>query len=291
VSNHLTSLAYKLEAGSLLRKSVLILLADKASDDGSGIWASKQTMADELCCSKQAVWKTLQEFMSEGLLTETGRKQHQNGYTITYALKLAALEAMPRVKRWADNQSTVLTSQPDRPVNDDDETSQPRLPKPPLTTPTEAKASYKVVIDHWNAKSKASGIPAVRVLNHSRQQMLNGRIKEHGLEVMLEAVDRVHASPFCRGEQGDGRKADIMFILQPKTLPRVLEGFYGADEQKVELGPAERIAQLRRLIPTYEERGEPHLADRAKRIIAELETANPMAAQLANLPRVGSRAA
>jgi biotin operon repressor len=92
VSNHLTSLAYKLDVGSLLRKSVLVLLADKASDDGSGIWASKQTMADELCCSKQAVRNTLQSFLEEGLLVETGRQKCQNGFTITYALKLAAME-------------------------------------------------------------------------------------------------------------------------------------------------------------------------------------------------------
>lgn len=229
VSNHLTSLVYKLDVGSLLRKSVLVLLADKASDDGSGIWASKQTMADELCCSKQAVRNTLQQFMDEGLLVETGRKQHQNGYTVTYGLILAKLESLPRVKRWAENQSTVLTGQPDIPVNQDDQGGQPGLPKPPLTTQSEAKASVERIISHWNERSKDSGIPVVRVLNHSRKQMLFSRLKEHGEAAMLEAVDKVHDSLFCRGLKGDGRKADIMFILQPKTLPRVLEGFYGQD--------------------------------------------------------------
>jgi hypothetical protein len=41
--------------------------------------------------------------------------------------------------------------------------------------------------------------------------MLLARVKEHGEAVMLEAVDNVHASLFCRGLRGDGRKADIMF--------------------------------------------------------------------------------
>ena len=54
MSNHLVSLAYKVDVGTLLRKAVLVLLAEKASDEGEGIWASKKTMADELCCSKHS---------------------------------------------------------------------------------------------------------------------------------------------------------------------------------------------------------------------------------------------
>lgn len=142
MSNHLTSLAYKVNVGSLLRKSVLVLLADKASDDGSGIWASKQTMADELCCSKQAVIKSMNEFQAEGLLRETGTRKNPNGYTVTYTLNVAAIEALPKVKRWAADQSTPLTGQSGSPVNDVDVTSQPGLPKPPLTPlGSEAKAS------------------------------------------------------------------------------------------------------------------------------------------------------
>jgi hypothetical protein len=113
--------------------------------------------------------------------------------------------------------------------------------------------------------------------------MINARIKEHGLNEMLRAVDNVHNSPFCRGEQGDGRKADIMLILQPKTLPRVLEGFYGVEETKAELGPAERIAQLKRMIPKWTEWGDQLSVDKARRMIAELEASNPMAAQTAAL--------
>lgn len=59
--------------------------------------------------------------------------------------------------------------------------------------------------------------------------MALNRLKEHGETTLLEAVDNVHDSEFCRGLKGDGRKADIMFILQPKTLPRVLERFYNQE--------------------------------------------------------------
>lgn len=156
MSNHLTSLAYKADVGSLLRKSVLIMLADKASDDGSGIWASKQTMADELCCSKQGILNTLHAFITEGLLAETGKRKNRNGFTITYALDIEALEALPKVKRWSDNQSMGLTSQPRGPVNEVDETSQPGGPKPSFNPPlgSEAKASSP------NPRAKKNDYPA-----------------------------------------------------------------------------------------------------------------------------------
>ena len=59
VSNHLISATYKRDLRTPMRKSVMALFADKASDDGTGIYASKQTMADELCCSKQALLDTV----------------------------------------------------------------------------------------------------------------------------------------------------------------------------------------------------------------------------------------
>jgi biotin operon repressor len=263
VSNHLTSLVYKLDVGSLLRKSVLVLLADKASDDGSGIWASKQTMADELCCSKQAVWNTLQQFMEEGLLVETGRKQHQNGYTVTYSLLVAKVDALPRVKRWADNPSTALTSKSGGRVNRDDERGQPGLPKPPRTSHSEAKASVRRVTDRWNERSETSGIPSVRILNHSRTQMLMARLKEHGEAAMLEAVNNVHDSEFCRGMKGDGRKADIMLILQPKTLPRVLERFYNQDDKPAPKPLTDEA--IRNMERSYVEKGRPDYAAEMRR--------------------------
>lgn len=163
MSNHLTSLAYKVEVGSLLRKSVLVLLADKASDDGSGIWASKQTMADELCCSKQSVINTFQQFVTEGLLSETGKRKNPNGYTVTYSLDVAAIEKLPRVKR---HQSKELTGQPDLPVKGVDGTSQPRLPKPPLNRPSKAKAfSFLPIPDDWWPAQFSEGTQSRKVVD------------------------------------------------------------------------------------------------------------------------------
>lgn len=124
----------------------MVLLADKASDDGTGIFASKQTMADELCCSKQTVIDTIKAFMDEGLVLKLGERRNANGYTVEYGINVEALEAVALVKCHADRQSSKLTGQPAGPVNKAYPTGQPAGPKPsmnPLSSEAEASSDKR----------------------------------------------------------------------------------------------------------------------------------------------------
>ena len=105
----------------------MVLLADKASDDGSGIWASKQRMADELCASNSTVLNTIAGLIADGLLEQSGTRKCANGFTVEYTIIVDALEAVP-VVRWHSDQSTTLTGQPNGPVKEVDVTSQRDLP-------------------------------------------------------------------------------------------------------------------------------------------------------------------
>lgn len=132
MSNHLISAVYKRQLGSHMRKSVMALLADKASDDGSGIWAAKQTLADELCCSKQTVIATIQGFIRDGLLVETGTRRCSSGATVEYSINVAAVDALPFVSCHA-RQSSTLTGQAARPVKLAASRGQSAGPKPSRT--------------------------------------------------------------------------------------------------------------------------------------------------------------
>lgn len=152
MSNHLISLAYKRRLGSPMRKAVMVLLADKASDGGDGIWASKQTMADELDCSRQSIINTLKSLIADKLIEEVGQRQNANGFTVEYRIKVSALEALPLVKCHMTRQtvgrvkeidgSTPLTGQSGGRVNDVDATRQRGGHKPSLnpSPPVRAKA-------------------------------------------------------------------------------------------------------------------------------------------------------
>lgn len=101
MSKHVVSLVYSRKAGSLLRKAVLAYMADVANHDGTGVWSSKQRIADEIEASKKGVRECIKSLVADGILSEVGQRKCMNGYTIEYAINLdvvSALEPMPHQK-------------------------------------------------------------------------------------------------------------------------------------------------------------------------------------------------
>ncbi len=242
MSNHLISLAYTRDLRTSMRKAMLVLMADKASDDGSGIWAAKQTMADELCCSKQTVIDTIKAFVAEGLVSECGQRKSPNGYTVEYSLRVDALEALPLVKYHADKGSRKLTGQPALPVNEPDLTGQPAGPKPSLTSPpldnsselsppieiqSEKGLKPEHVVEAWNAMAERVGLAKVRRLTPERQRKLVQRIKQNTIDEFTEAIGAIEGSPFLRGENNRAWRADFDFLLSPQKFTKLIEGTYG----------------------------------------------------------------
>jgi hypothetical protein len=255
-------------------KIVLLALADCANNEGH-CWPSVASLVRKCSKSERTIQGCIKRLVEEGLLIRREVLGKGCNYTV---LPTRGAKAAPR------SDSTGAGSAPAQGTT---QTPAAAADKPSRTINSEAKAPELRVIESWNELPK---VHKVRILDNSRKQMLRLRIKAHGLETMLEAVRLVGRSPFLRGEAGDGRKADINIILQPKTLARVLEGFYGTDEVKPELGPVERLAQLRRVLPLYERDGHEEWAAQARRMIAKLEAENPdagrAAAMIANIARV-----
>ena len=124
MSHHVVSEVYKRKVGKMPRVPLLALMADKASDDGRGIWASKQTLADELGCSKQTVITTVDNLIADGLLIVVGDRACSNGHTVEYRIDIDALEALPLVGCHERKRSKKLTGQKSVPVKNLDPTSQ-----------------------------------------------------------------------------------------------------------------------------------------------------------------------
>lgn len=165
MSNHIISMAYKRDLRTPMRKSVMVLLADKASDDGSGIYASKQTMADELCCSKQTVIDTIKGFLMEGLVSEVGRRGNQRGYTVEYGINLGALEALPLVACHAARRSKGLTGQAAGPVKDSPGTGQAAGPKPSLTPHKKQTQGAHALPGDWHPVPFGAGTKSLDVVS------------------------------------------------------------------------------------------------------------------------------
>lgn len=85
--------------GSPVRKQIVMFLADKASDDGSGIWCSKGTIQRHTELGESTVKRTINEFLAEGILLQTGhRRRCKNGFTKVYRLDLGKIEQLEMVR-------------------------------------------------------------------------------------------------------------------------------------------------------------------------------------------------
>jgi hypothetical protein len=97
VSNHIHSLVSTRKVGSPTKKAVLLHMADKAADNGAGVWASKQTIADELELDRSTVIRAINSMIGEGLLAKIGVKPCQNGNTTEYQIDIEAVAALELV--------------------------------------------------------------------------------------------------------------------------------------------------------------------------------------------------
>ena len=94
MSRKLVTLIYERRIGSMLRKAVLSCMADRANDDGSGVWMSKGRIAEEIEASRRAVITCIQAFVDEGILIDHGKKFNRS--THEYTLVVKAILALPR---------------------------------------------------------------------------------------------------------------------------------------------------------------------------------------------------
>ena len=75
--------------GSAARKQIIMFLANKASDDGSGIWCSKGFVQRHTELSETSVKRTISDFLREGILVQTGQHRPcKNGFTVVYRIDM-----------------------------------------------------------------------------------------------------------------------------------------------------------------------------------------------------------
>lgn len=107
MSNIVCGLVQKRKVGSLTRKGILMFMASCASDDGSGVWASKATMARDLEMGIRTVQISIDDLSKQGLISEVGTRKCPHGYTIEYRLNLDAIRALapthPRSEKPSDS--------------------------------------------------------------------------------------------------------------------------------------------------------------------------------------------
>lgn len=88
------------------------------------------------------------------------------------------------------------------------------------------------VIEEWN-KLQDVGIAPIRDIKPAskRCQMLKGRIREYGMDDLLNAMDNIRHSDFLRGENKNGWMITFDWFVKPNNFLKVLEGNYNGDRK------------------------------------------------------------
>jgi len=94
---------------------------------------------------------------------------------------------------------------------------------PPAENP---KVKPEHVLEAYNTVAERIGLPTAR-MTPERRRKLSGFVKRHPIDDITEAIHALECSPFLRGENDRGWKADFDFLLQPKSFTKLVEGTYG----------------------------------------------------------------
>lgn len=87
------------------------------------------------------------------------------------------------------------------------------------------------MLELWNQLAGPWKLPVARSLDAGRRRACLSILKTYDLENVKEALDAIRASPFCRGQNDRGWRADFDFLLQPKSFRRLLEGGYSTQPE------------------------------------------------------------
>lgn len=89
------------------------------------------------------------------------------------------------------------------------------------------------IIDEWNSLSDY-GIKPVKKLTSgtNRYDSLVARIRQYGVDEVLNAIEKIRHSKFLQGKSGGKRQWTIKFdwFVLPNNFPKVLEGNYDDEE-------------------------------------------------------------
>ena len=82
----------------------------------------------------------------------------------------------------------------------------------------------KKIADAWNSLGLSKVSKFVPATN--RHKLLKARIKEYGVDSILEAIDKIRNSDFLMGKTGDGWTITFDWFIRPNNFPKVLDGNY-----------------------------------------------------------------
>ena len=86
------------------------------------------------------------------------------------------------------------------------------------------RTDVQQILEKWNTLGVSKVTKLVSGTN--RDKMLKARIREYGVDTILQAIDSVKQSDFLMGKNKDGWTITFDWFIRPNNFPKVLDGNY-----------------------------------------------------------------
>lgn len=167
----LTGLVSQKRVGSQSRKLLLLSMADKANDDGSGVFASFQTLADMCESSRATVKRLIKQFEDEKLIKHVGMRTCKNGQTNEYDISLEVLNELPDIGEKTGVTVNPVQSKPGSPRSRTRVTMTPK----PILEPIQLHLSEEPQVPDAKQRSKSkAGIVTLELEMSDRMRKFAG---------------------------------------------------------------------------------------------------------------------
>lgn len=194
MSRKLVTLVYERRIGSMMRKAVLAYMADRANDNGTGIWVSKKRIAREIEASRSGVINVVKDLVASGLLIDNGVINGRSTYD--YTIDVPLLRSLPVVEN-DEKGCPDLDTPPDQkttpPVYPVDTPCPPGRHEPSLNSPLnygesrERRAAEAEALSAMRAQGLASQM-GQQVLASLKDLHKRGKVSLREIDSFKEAV-------------------------------------------------------------------------------------------------------
>lgn len=226
----------------------LLCLAGKQNNSGVFMINDKMPYTDKMLATifrmkettVQLALTTFQQFgmveIVDGVITIPNWGKHQNLDQLQ-----ARKEYMQKYMREYREKQKLLTGGNDNNVNgkvnskvnvndpeEEGEGDIRRKKEKDITAEPVKPADVQRIIDSWNSL----GLNRVKAINPdtSRYAMLRKRLKDYGVDTIVEGVDKIRNSSFLQGHNNKGWTVTFDWFIKPDNFQKVIDGNY--DDRK-----------------------------------------------------------
>lgn len=247
MSRKVATLIYDRRSGSAARKSVLAYFADRADDYGRGIFASKQTIADETELGRSTVIRIVNDLVAEGILIVAGSYPCRNGATVVYDMDLQKIRSLPAIKSYANQSQSGTSIEVDQsqsgtlPVPERDpkgsQSGTQTVLEPSINIEEVSSLSQTAddeiakALSFYQSVAARNGWSMVEKMTAARKSSLKARLRDAGgLDGWKTQILRAEQSDFICGKvpgrNGQPFKCSFDFLAQQQSFIKLMEGTY-----------------------------------------------------------------